>query len=209
MTAETLTTTKTPDYDPKRNSNCINFLLRGIDGRFKKEKSLCSLAESSLYSTQITLGEFPLSTDRGRRIAGIVTILLGLIVVAFVILAIFTSIPLWVTIPLAFVSFLFSAFAGLIYFQAPEMQHRYVQIDLNCKNCEDGHKVLYDAITKQKRRRYGVYTNPLCKTLQTTTDKRSYEFIDKAFEDMRSELDMNPLGYNCKHWADELYMKIA
>jgi hypothetical protein len=92
---------------------------------------------------------------------------------------------------------MFSVFTGAVYFAAREFlshfalqywivakvfsaraQHRYILVELECKKCNGGHTVLYDAITKMKRRRFGYYTKPTCMKIQVSTAKRTYEFID-------------------------------
>ncbi|KAE9546771.1 hypothetical protein FO519_010017 [Halicephalobus sp. NKZ332] len=203
-------TTRTPDYDPGLNSSIINLLLSGIDGGFEKGSLPCSDADDSLYSKTITLGQFPLYTSSCRIGIGIASILFGLLGIGAIVAAVLSSLSLFIAVPIAVVSILFFVFTGAIFIGLPNSQHRYVLVELNCKKCNGDHTVLYDAITKMKRRRFGYYTNKTCMTLQVSSTKRTYEFIDEAFEEMPNRLGSPvPGAYNCKDWADDLYTKIA
>ncbi|KAI1701476.1 hypothetical protein DdX_16088 [Ditylenchus destructor] len=203
-------TSKTPDYDPKRNSSFINFLLRsGIDGGFKKGAVICSsdADESSIYSKTITLAQFPLYSEQSRRGFGIASILLGLLGIAAIVAAQLSLLSLYITIPVAVISILFCVLTGVAVIQAPKAHHRYVFVELECKTCNEGHTVIYDAITVMKRRRFGYYTNPLCVTLKVSSAERTYEFIESAFEEMPNHLASNPFvpgAYDCQDWADDL-----
>ncbi|KAI1709577.1 hypothetical protein Ddc_13828 [Ditylenchus destructor] len=205
-------TSKTPDYDPRLNSSFINFLLRsGIDGGYKKGSLLCSSdADEPLYSKTITLGQFPLYTDQSRRCFGVASILLGLLGIGAIVAAVLSALSLYITIPVALISIPFCVLTGAAFIQAPKAQHRYVFVELECKKCNEGHTVLYDAITVMKRRRFGRYTNPFCTTLQVTSAERTHEFIESAFEEMPNHLGpLLPGAYDCKDWADDLYLKIS
>uniref|UniRef100_A0A914DIB9 Uncharacterized protein n=1 Tax=Acrobeloides nanus TaxID=290746 RepID=A0A914DIB9_9BILA len=204
-------TAKTPDYDPRSNSSIINFLLSGIDGGYKKGSLICSSdADESPYSKTITLGQFPLYTESVRRGFGVVSILLGLLGIGVIVAAALHQLSLSITIPVAVISILFCILTGAIFIAAPIAQHRYILVELECKKCNGGHTVLYDAITKMKRRRFGCYTKQTCMTLQVSSAERSYEFIDAAFEEMPHRLGPPvPGAYDCKDWADEFYNKIS
>lgn len=80
---------RTPDYDPRKNSSFINFLLRsGIDGGYQKDVLPCSEAEDSLFSNEISLGQFPLFPEKYRKIASFVSVLFALLTIGAVLLAI-------------------------------------------------------------------------------------------------------------------------
>lgn len=97
-----------------------------------------------------------------------------------------------------------------IPFSEKYAHHRYVQVELDCPNCPSGHYVLYDAITKMKRRRIGLYTTHRLEILNVTSAKRPYDFIEETFEEMPNRLGPPiPGAYDCQDWADELYAKIS
>ncbi|KAI6212352.1 hypothetical protein M3Y94_00011200 [Aphelenchoides besseyi] len=193
---------KTPDYDPQANSSIIRYLLRGLDGGYQRTSRPYSDAEES---TIITLGQFPLWSESARVKIGISSTLFGLLGIGAVVLGVMSLITLAIVIPVSVISILFSALMAAAFFNHHIAQHRYVLVQF-----DDDHTVLYDAITKMKRRRFGRYTRSTCKSLKVSTTRRSYEFIEAAFEEMPKRLGPPiPGAYDCQDWADEFYAKIC
>ena len=77
----------------------------------------------------------------------------------------------------------------LITFSA-RSQHGYVLVELNCNKCNEGHTVLYDCITAQKRRRFGYYTNPKCAIYETSSVEQPYDFIESVINFSASTLKL-------------------
>ncbi|CAI4229661.1 unnamed protein product [Auanema sp. JU1783] len=205
-------TERTPDYDTRNNSRLINFLLSGIDGGFVKKAPLCSPDDYSTLTTKsAALGQFPLFNRKFSIVNGIISVLCGGVGVYSIVSSIVFDTSLAITIPVGIVSFAFCALFGSTLIFSSGAQHRYVLVELDCSSGGEDHSVLYDCITKQKRRRFGTYTNVKCQVLQSCQDRNPYSEIEKAFEEMPGKLGSpyNPFAYNCKDWADDLFAKIS